>query len=156
MVSGAVLLAAAAGMVLLRFSHAAPAFQAKLSLAGHSARELGRKPLAAAEVLILAALQWQMNSVMMYFLLLATGAAVPPLATWTATPLALLAGVVPVTISGIGTRDGVFLGLLKDHAPGPAILAASFLYTALAYWFLGLLGILVAFLTRMRGARRGG
>ncbi len=59
-----------------------------------------------------------------------------PGATLAAYPVAVLAGMLPVTVSGIGTRDAAFVALLSSHM---LIEEAGFIalsYTVLAYWFI--------------------
>lgn len=56
-------------------------------------------------------------------------------------PLAVLAGLVPVTISGIGTRDSAFVMLLGAHMPVEEATLVSLGYTLFAYWILSLLSL---------------
>ena len=57
-------------------------------------------------------------------------------------PLAVLAGLLPLTISGIGTRESAFIFLLTqfDVTRDQATLVA-FGYTFYAYWFLSLISL---------------
>lgn len=59
-------------------------------------------------------------------------------------PLAVLAGLVPITVGGIGTRDSAFVILLTGHLTTEAATLVALGYTALAYWLIGLLGVPVA------------
>lgn len=55
-------------------------------------------------------------------------------------PLCVIAGLVPVTVSGVGTRDAVFVELLMLH--GVSLEGATLVglgYTVFAYWLLSLL-----------------
>jgi len=56
-------------------------------------------------------------------------------------PLAVLAGLVPITISGIGTRDSAFVMLLGAHMPVEEATLVSLGYTLFAYWILSLLSL---------------
>jgi glycosyltransferase 2 family protein len=56
-------------------------------------------------------------------------------------PLALFVGMIPVSISGIGTRDGMLIYLIADFASKESILATGILYTALTYWLPALVGV---------------
>jgi uncharacterized membrane protein YbhN (UPF0104 family) len=56
-------------------------------------------------------------------------------------PLALLAGLLPVTISGIGTRDSAFVALLVSQMPVEEATLVGIGYTLFAYWFLSLLSL---------------
>ena len=53
-------------------------------------------------------------------------------------PLAILAGLVPVTVSGIGTRDAAFVALLGSQMSSEQATLVGLGYTLFAYWFLSL------------------
>ena len=55
------------------------------------------------------------------------------------SPIAIFVGLLPISISGIGTRDSAFVYFLSSYNM-ENILCATFLFTILAYWTLGLLG----------------
>jgi uncharacterized membrane protein YbhN (UPF0104 family) len=59
----------------------------------------------------------------------------------TVSPPSILVGALPVSLWGVGTRDGALAYLLKDLTSIESALAAGFLYTALVYWLLGLIGV---------------
>ncbi len=59
-------------------------------------------------------------------------------------PLAVLAGLVPVTVGGLGTRDSAFVILLTGHLTTEGATLVALGYTVLAYWMVGLLGLPVA------------
>lgn len=56
-------------------------------------------------------------------------------------PLGILAGQLPITVSGVGTRDAVFVVLFSDLIQYEVILAAGLVYTTFKYWVPSLLGI---------------
>ena len=56
-------------------------------------------------------------------------------------PVAILAGLIPVTISGVGTRDAVFVLLLSNHILVEEATLIGLGYTFLGYWFLAVLGL---------------
>ena len=60
--------------------------------------------------------------------------------TFAVTPPSILAGIAPVSLWGIGTRDGALAYFLQGLTAPENAISASFLYTALIYWFLGLIG----------------
>ena len=59
-------------------------------------------------------------------------------------PLAIVAGLVPVTLSGLGTRDSAFVILLTGHLTTEGATLVALGYTLVAYWLVGLLGVPVA------------
>ncbi len=56
-------------------------------------------------------------------------------------PLAVLAGLIPITIGGVGTRDSAFVILLTGHLTTEGAILVSLGYTILTYWLIGLLGL---------------
>ena len=56
-------------------------------------------------------------------------------------PMAILAGLIPVTISGIGTRDAAFILLLSSQMTTEQATLIGLGYTILGYWFLAALGL---------------
>ncbi|GLI33980.1 lysylphosphatidylglycerol synthase transmembrane domain-containing protein [Desulforhabdus amnigena] len=56
-------------------------------------------------------------------------------------PLAILAGLVPVTLSGIGTRDSAFVLLLASKMPMEEATLVGLGYTLFAYWLLSLISL---------------
>jgi len=92
--------------------------------------------IAGSSLLIwlLSVLQWQL-------VLMAFGI---PAGFWGSlfrVPCCLLAGMVPLTWMGMGTRDGVFLWAYAGVAPPPKILAASLVFTTLRYLVPGVVGL---------------
>jgi len=55
-------------------------------------------------------------------------------------PPSIFAGMVPISFWGVGTRDGTLAYLLQGLTSPEIAISAGFLYTALVYWLLGLLG----------------
>lgn len=117
------------------------------------ARTAGRAVTAwpwtlAAIALSLAA--WANNAALMVCALRAVGADIPTFEALRATAVAILAGIVPVSISGIGTRDTVLVLLLESFGQGDQVAAAGLIYTALVYWFLALVGAVALGPTTLR------
>lgn len=72
--------------------------------------------------------------------------------------IATLAGLLPVTLAGMGTRDAAFVLLMQAHAgvrlPEAALLAASLSYSLIAIWSFAVIGVpflLAATLRRASG-----
>jgi len=62
------------------------------------------------------------------------------IANW---PKAILAGIIPISLSGFGTRDAAFVYFLGDSFENTKIFAATFMYTFFMYWYLSLLAFLI-------------
>jgi uncharacterized membrane protein YbhN (UPF0104 family) len=56
------------------------------------------------------------------------------------TPPSIFAGLVPVSLWGVGTRDGTLAYFLQEITAPEVAISAGFLYTVLVYWLLGLIG----------------
>jgi uncharacterized membrane protein YbhN (UPF0104 family) len=77
-------------------------------------------------------------------LLVAVGAGVSAFDTLTLWPVAILAGLLPVTLGGLGTRDAAFIYLLRTvagRAAGASVLAATMGYSAVAMWSFAIVGL---------------
>ena len=133
--------AAVGVMVLLSLGHKLPFKQQLAEQIGRTARGMRAKPGLSAAAVGLSALAWLNNVLVMFLALQALRVAVPFAAVARSTPIAILAGIVPVSVSGIGTRDTAFVLLLGDYAAANVIAAASFIYTALTMWLLALFGL---------------
>lgn len=60
-------------------------------------------------------------------------------------PMAILAGLVPVTVSGVGTRDSAFVFLLSTQMPLEEATLVGIGYTLFAYWLLSLISLPIVF-----------
>ncbi len=56
-------------------------------------------------------------------------------------PIAVLFGLIPWTISGIGTRDQAFVMLFAAHMPKEEAVFIAFGYTLCAYWLLSAISL---------------
>lgn len=83
---------------------------------------------------------WCLHLAQLHLFLLAAGVPVSPAETLARVPLAIFAGLVPVALMGIGTRDAALVWLFADVAPA-STMAAVGLLTALRYLVPGAAGI---------------
>ena len=58
-----------------------------------------------------------------------------------ALPIAIFIGLIPVTLSGMGTRDSAVIYLFRPYASYEINLAVGILYSIFGYWLLALFGI---------------
>lgn len=103
-----------------------------------------RVPLIAAASLAL----WTLHMAQIELFLRSAGIDVASSVALTRIPLAIFAGLVPITLWGVGTRDSALVWLFRDMAPTASIAAVGLL-TALRYLIPGACGI--AFVTRYVG-----
>jgi uncharacterized membrane protein YbhN (UPF0104 family) len=88
-------------------------------------------------------------------LLVSVGADVSLFDTTTLWPVAILVGLAPVTLAGIGTRDATFIQLLAErgaHAEPAQVLAATVGYSAVAIASFAVVGLpfMIREMNRMR------
>lgn len=135
--------AAAVGAIgIMSLGHRLP-YKADLAeRVGRSARRMYARPGLAAALVFTSLLSWVNNVAAMDFALRAVGAELPWVAVARAAPIAILAGIVPVSVSGIGTRDTALMLLLSPYGQKEAIVAGAFGYTVLMSWFLAAFGLL--------------
>jgi len=84
---------------------------------------------------------WSVNSVIMGLLIKSFDQDVSLSYAFATTPPSIIAGIIPVSLWGVGTRDGALAYLLQDLTSLENALSAGFTYTVVVYWFLGLLGL---------------
>ncbi|MFN0058513.1 MAG: lysylphosphatidylglycerol synthase transmembrane domain-containing protein [Planctomycetota bacterium] len=104
-------------------------------------RQWARQPRAMLQTVLGSIGTWGLGAATLAALCLAFGQAVPVAVVLATFPLAVLAGLVPLTISGVGTRDAAFVLLLSAHVPVEEATLIGFGYTVFAYWFLTLIGL---------------
>ena len=88
-----------------------------------------------------ASLFWVNNLLVMFLLFKAVDANLEFTTVAATMPLAILVGILPLSISGMGTRDGAMVFLLEKTIESGTVLAGTFLYTAAVYWFLAIIGL---------------
>lgn len=76
-----------------------------------------------------------------YLLFKAVGTIVPFFAVLAFQPLSMFAGLLPITLAGVGTRDSTMIYLFHNFATPEQSLAVGILYGIQAYWIIALLGL---------------
>jgi uncharacterized membrane protein YbhN (UPF0104 family) len=84
---------------------------------------------------------WSLGGIVVFSLVAACGRGETWAYACSIYPLAILAGLVPLTVSGIGTRDSAFVALLSVHIPLEEATLVGIGYTVFAYWFLCLVSL---------------
>jgi glycosyltransferase 2 family protein len=126
----------------------------ELALTGLTALRLRwRRGLAVCGLSLLIRL---LTIAILALLLRAAGAQIEAAAIWSLAPAALLAGLLPFTLTGIGVRDAAFVYLLvlsgqppQDPAP---VIAATLAYSVVSTWAFALLGAPLLFSEGLRVA----
>ncbi len=105
---------------------------------------LRRKPLRLLAIAGVSLVVRFFTVAVTYALLVAAGAGVSFFATVTLWPAAMLVGLAPLTLAGMGTRDAAFIYLLGArgaHVDRAAVLAATMGYSAVAIWSFAVLAV---------------
>ena len=66
---------------------------------------------------------------------------VPPIFLIGTLPIAILIGMIPVTLGGMGTRDTAILILFAGYATSSQLLAVALLFSLFRYWLLAIAGL---------------
>lgn len=83
---------------------------------------------------------WTFNLTIMGLLLKSLDDSISLTYSFAVTPPSIFAGMVPISLWGVGTRDGTLAYFLQGITAPEIAISAGFLYTALVYWLLGLIG----------------
>ena len=118
-----------------------------------SALDLRPPRLSHRAFLALSLALWTLHMVQIDLMLKAAGAFVPWSTALARLPLALFAGMLPVSFCGIGTRDTALIVLFRDTSSA-STMAAVGLLTALRYLVPGAVGIPVWLAWRRREQMR--
>ena len=140
-VAGIIALATTAGLLLLPKLASLPIVGKKAKTIVTVTSKVRQRPAILLLAIGTAFLCWTTNSLIMGCLLRSFDKTLSFVQAFSATPPAILAGIVPISLWGIGTRDGTLALFLHDATAAENALAAGFLYTALVYWMLGLIGL---------------
>lgn len=128
--------------LLLRLRLPVPAkYQEKLEPMLRSLRILGRSPRLLGLVLLYTGLNWFASIAQVVLCYLALGTRVPLVFATGAVPLAIFAGLLPLTLSGMGTRDSAMIILFSSYAAPEVSLGVGILYALFGYWIPAVLGL---------------
>lgn len=143
-VAGAVAIAVLATLVIARWRLPVPVgekIRGRLRDLFASLRTLGGEPRLLALILVMTAANWFASIWQTHLLFRGVGADVPFFFTTAALPVALFAGLLPVSFGGMGTRDAAMVLLFGAYATSSQALAVGLLYSFFGYWLLGIIGI---------------
>ena len=65
-------------------------------------------------------------------------------------PISIIIGLLPISISGFGSRDIAFISLIDMPEISESVLTATFLYTANLYWLLGIISAIIIVLKKFK------
>ncbi len=91
-------------------------------------------------ILVLSVLLWGLHVLQIYLFFPSLRHPVPLAPALAYIPLGIVAGLLPITIGGMGTRDSALILLFSTYAD-PAVMAGIGLLCSLRYWMDTLLGV---------------
>ncbi len=92
-------------------------------------------------VIILTLITWFMNFLQGYFLFWVIGYKISFFVAMGLMPLGVLAGMIPITVGGLGTRESAFVILFSAYAPAPVMLLFGLLFS-LRYFLAAAAGLI--------------
>jgi len=99
------------------------------------------KKMVLAKAVLLAVLSWAVSIISAYFLSLAFGFRIPLEFFVLVVPILGILDLVPISISGIGTRDAALIFLFSFYGiSAESAIAFSIVYLFAFYWFVGFIG----------------
>ena len=118
-----------------------PKLREKINWLFLSLQELLHHPAYSLYVVLLTATNWIVSFLMVWIFFRSVDAVVPFGATVTIFPVAILVGLLPFTIAGMGTRDSAMVYLFAAYATPSQAVAAALLYSFFGYWLLAVVGL---------------
>ncbi|MDX9754169.1 MAG: lysylphosphatidylglycerol synthase transmembrane domain-containing protein [bacterium] len=92
-------------------------------------------------IFFITALNWFMSFFQTWLCYRAFNSPVPLSYILAALPIAIFVGLIPVTLSGMGTREGAVMMLFQEYASQEVNFSVGIMYSIFGYWLLTLLGI---------------
>ena len=112
-------------------------------------------PAAITQTLAGSLLTWSLGGLTVFALASAFRTGLGLGFAYAIVPLAVLAGLVPVTVSGVGTRDAAFVALLSSQMSAEQATLVGIGYTFFGYWLLSLVSFPAVALQIVDFMRRG-
>ena len=86
---------------------------------------------------------WSINITIITTLFLSAGINISLNQILSFWPISIVIGLLPISISGFGSRDITFISLIDMPEINESVLTATFLYTANLYWLLGIISAII-------------
>jgi len=138
--TGIISIAATTGLLILPKMRSMPIIGEKAKSFSEVFVEANKRKVRLLNCFCVCCLCWTANLMIMGLLLKALDGTISITYAFAITPPSIFAGLVPVSLWGVGTRDGALAYFLEGITAPEIAISAGFLYTALVYWLLGLLG----------------
>lgn len=118
-----------------------PKWRDRLGLLFASTRGIGKQPKLFAAMVALTLVNCLATIGVTAVLYAGVGAAVPIQVVTASLLPAMFAGLLPLTLAGMGTRDSALIFLFEGYATGAQSLSVGLLYAFFFRWLLSLLGL---------------
>lgn len=115
-----------------------------LSAIAESLDQVRTRPALIAAIVALSLAGWMLSTAVIRALLAAAGQEATWIQLLAAWPVAVLAAALPISISGVGPRDGAFLLAMHwvaGDVRNSSVVAATLLYPLITSWTFALLGV---------------
>lgn len=106
-----------------------------------ASRQMYSSPKTFLLCTLVTVLNWFLSYFQTWLCFLALGGTVSLLFTIAALPIAIFAGLLPITLAGMGTRDSALIVLFQGITPYEINVAVGILYSIFGYWWLTLVGL---------------
>ncbi|MFN8547531.1 MAG: lysylphosphatidylglycerol synthase transmembrane domain-containing protein [Candidatus Eisenbacteria bacterium] len=116
-------------------------FEPKVEPMLRALRVIFASPELLLAVTLYTVLNWFASIAQLVLCYAALGSPVPILFAMGALPLAIFAGLLPFTLSGMGTRDSALIFLFLPYAPHDVSLGVGLLYSLFGYWIPAVIGL---------------
>lgn len=108
---------------------------------GYATRCLAYNWKYFVSIFAIGILIWLGSVFQIYLLYLAVGQHVPFTFCIAVVPIAILIGILPITVAGMGTRDAALIYLFSTYSSSSASITVGLFFSLLRYWVLALLGM---------------
>jgi uncharacterized membrane protein YbhN (UPF0104 family) len=138
--AGIITISAITGLLVLPRMGSMPIIGKKAKSFSKVVKKVNKRKVRLLGCFCVCCLCWTANLTIMGLLFNALDNGYSLSLAFAVTPPSIFAGMVPVSLWGIGTRDGALAYFLQGITVPEIAISAGFLYTALVYWFLGIIG----------------
>ena len=90
---------------------------------------LKKNKMKLISIIILSAILWTIHMIQGYLIFWTIGANVGFIISIALIPIGILAGMIPITIAGMGTRDTAFVLLFAKFLPRPDIILFGIIFS---------------------------
>lgn len=102
--------------------------------------EIKKDKKLLAYIIFLTFVSWAVQIYQIYLFFFVFGVDVNPVLVMALVPVAILVGMIPITLAGMGTRDSALIFLFQSYAPAPLMLGVGIL-ASLRYFLAALIGL---------------